>query len=229
MLKRVLAAVAFAAACGLGAAQAHFVLLVPEAGGNTAKMVMSDDFEPDANVPVKKLEGSKIWTRNASKSEPAKLELAKSNDHFVVQSAVEGAGVWWGDAQWGVFQRGEGPSRLLIYHPKALVGEAALAAPPVGADAVLEIVPVKADKGWRFKILAKGKPVEGSEVAVHGEGHESKKANTSAEGLTEAFQASGRVRVTAKITEKTPGEIDGKKYVETVRYATLVAELPAAK
>lgn len=57
-------------------ARAHFVFIVPERDGTKAKVVLSEDLEPDEAVGVAELAGLKLFVREAS-GKPTPLSFEK--------------------------------------------------------------------------------------------------------------------------------------------------------
>ncbi len=209
-------------------ARAHFVFILPDADGRAAKVVFSDRLEPDERVTMDKLANLKLTLRRPGQPE-APVNWANSQHCFELPIRGEGPRLVYGAAEYGVMQRGEGKPFLLIYHPKAIVGDPP-AVQPLGESVPVEIVPVRGDGGWRLRVLARGKPRADAEVTILTSGEsESKKVKTDADGFTPAISASGRCGAWTSLTEPKSGDHLGKKHGEIRHYATLVVTLPAAR
>jgi uncharacterized GH25 family protein len=209
----------------VGSARAHFVFILPEADGRAAKVVFSDRLETDDRVTMDKLTDLKLTLRRAGHPD-APVTWAKGQHCFDLPIRGDGPRQVFGTVEYGVMQRGEGKPFLLIYHPKAIVGDPA-GVQPLGDAVPVEIVPVRGDGGWRFRVLARGKPRADAEVTILSPGEtDSKKVKTNAEGLTPAYSASGRYGAWTTLSEPKSGEHGGKKHDEIRHYATVVATLP---
>ena len=196
----------------VGVASGHFPFIVPDDKGESAKVVFSDNLEPDTNVNIEKLSGTKLTLRDANGKESA-LEWKKGDGFYAVNVPGRGDRVVYGVTDYGVLQKGDAKPFRLVYYPKATVGSAA--AKPVGEKLALEVVAV----------LAAGKPVVESEVTVMVPGAEKKAVKTDKDGYTPTFEAAGRYGVYAKHVDPKAGEHAGKKFDETRHYATLVCDV----
>src|SRR5262245_12554374 len=112
-MNRVLLAALIVAVAARTAA-AHFVFVVPDADGRSAKVILSETLKPEPAVDVALASGAKLSARDGSGRETT-LTLAKSGDAFTV-SLGEGARIVHGMVDLGVQARGATPN-LLMYHP----------------------------------------------------------------------------------------------------------------
>jgi hypothetical protein len=181
-----------------------------------------DNLDPDKDVNIEKLDGTKLTLRDSSGKE-SPLTWKKGDACYVVSIPGSGARVVYGVTDYGVLQKGDAKPFRLVYYPKATVGGPATKA--VGGNLKVEIVAAGAVGKTRFQVLADGKPAPESEVTVILPGGSKKAVKTDAEGFTPAFDATGRYGVFARVTEAKAGEHAGKKYDETRSYATLVTEI----
>lgn len=206
----------------IGAAQAHFAFLIPEADGTSAKLIFSDNLMPDTKVNIEKLTNTKLALRDAAGKETA-LEMKKGEGFY--QMALPGSGprTVYGVSDYGVRQKGDDKPYRLMYYPKATIGAAD--AKPIGGVMKLEIVAVGGAGTMRFQVYADGKPLPDAEVTVLLPGSEGKATKTDKDGFTEAFAPSGRYGVFARWTEPKGGEAAGMKFTETRHYATLVIDV----
>lgn len=214
------------------AAHAHFVFVVPEPGGATAKVILSEDLKPDADVDIKTVAAAKLSARDLAGGKPAPIALTLERDHaYVVDLPGSGPRVVYGEALLGVRQRGDAKPYLLAYYTKALVGGDPFdPKATVGADAApVELVPVGKPGAMRLRLLAGGKPVGGADVTVIGPDGAQKKVPTDADGHTPAFDAPGRYGAWARHFVPAAGEHAGKKYEEVRRYAMLVVDVGDGK
>src|SRR5689334_17717882 len=115
----------------VAAAHGHFTFVVPEADGASAKVIFSDDLKPDTAVNVEKIAGTKLMLRDvAGKDSP--LELKKGDGCYLVNLPGSGPRVVFGTTEYGVSQKGDAKPYLLVYYPKALVGDVPAKAATVG-------------------------------------------------------------------------------------------------
>lgn len=203
-------------------AQAHFPFIVPDADGTTAKVVFSDSLDPDKDVNIEKLDGTKLTLRDSGGKE-SPLTWKKGDACYVVSVPGSGARVVYGVTDYGVLQKGDAKPFRLVYFPKATVGGAVTKA--VGGTLKLEIVAAGEAGKTRFQVLADGKPAADLEVTVMVPGGSKKAEKTDKEGFTPAYAESGRYGVYAKFVETKGGEHAGKKYDEVRNYATLVTDV----
>jgi hypothetical protein len=206
----------------VGAANGHFPFVVPDAKGESAKVVFSDDLEPDTNVNVEKIANTKLTLRGADGKEMP-LEWKKGEGFYAVNVPGRGDRVIYGVTDYGVLQKGDDKPFKLAYYPKALIGNAG--AKPVGETLALEVVAEPAMGKVRFQVLAAGKAVAESEVSGMIPGGGKKPVKTDKDGYTPTFDGAGRYGVYAKRVEAKAGEHAGKKYDEIRSYATLVCDV----
>jgi uncharacterized GH25 family protein len=206
----------------VGAAGGHFPFVVPDAKGESAKVVFSDTLDPDENVNIEKISNTKLTLRDAAGKEMP-LEWKKGDGFYAVNVPGRGDRVIYGVTDYGVLQKGDEKPFKLVYYPKATIGNAG--AKPLGEKAALEVVAEPAQGKVRFQVLAAGKPVAESEVTVMVPAGGKKAVKTDKDGYTPAFDGAGRYGVFAKRVEAKAGEHAGKKFDEIRSYATLVCEV----
>src|SRR3954453_9503906 len=108
----------------VGAASGHFPFVVPDAKGESAKVVFSDDLEPDTNVNAEKIANTKLTLRDAAGKETP-VEWKKSEGFYAVNVPGRGDRVIYGVTDYGVLQKGDDKPFKLAYYPKATIGNAA--------------------------------------------------------------------------------------------------------
>jgi uncharacterized GH25 family protein len=206
------------------AAEGHFPFIVPDSSGSAAKVVFSDDLNPDTNVNIEKLANTKLTLRDSAGKESA-LEWKKGDGFYSVNVPGTGTRVVYGTTDYGVLQKGDAKPFKLAYYPKAVIGAATAKEATVGEKLPLEVVATGGGGKVKFRVLAAGKPVPDAEVTVLLPDSGKKAVKTDKEGFTPEFDGSGRYGVTAKFVEAKPGEHAGKKYDEARHYATLVCDI----
>lgn len=215
--------------CGLAdVSRAHFVFVVPQADDEKAKVVLSEDLGPDAEVGLILDGRAEFFVRDAAGKDVV-LALEKvADDGAETKIPGSGPGVVHGISDLGVMQRGNTKPFLLIYHPKTIFGDAFDPHASLGDRTPVEIVPVGKPEAVSFRLLAQGKPVANAEVNLILPDGERAKVTTNAEGQTNTFSAPGRYGVWARHVEAKSGESGGKSYDEVRHYATLVIDVGAA-
>jgi uncharacterized GH25 family protein len=212
-----------------GQAFAHFVFIVPQAGGHTARVILSEDLDADAEVGLIIAGGPKLSVKTADGVE-SPLALRKiDGENCEVDLPGEGTRVAHGDCDLGVMQRGNSKPFLLLYHPKTIVGDAVAAHTRLGEATPVEIVPQGEAGKLTLLVLAQGKPANGVEVNLVLPDGERTKVTTDDQGLTPAQTQTGRYGAWTRHFESKAGESGGKPYEEIRHYATLVIDVPATK
>jgi uncharacterized GH25 family protein len=201
-------------------ARGHFPFVVPEPGGTSAKVIFSDDLNPDTAVAIEKIAETKLVVRDAGGKE-LPVELKKGDGFYLATLPGSGDRVVSGTTEYGVMQKGDAKPFRLVYHPRALIGNSKVAA---AAAEKLVIVPEATGGKVRFRVVTEGKPLADAEVTVI-VGGKKNPAKTDKDGLTPAFEATGRVGVVTRLSEAKGGEYAGKKYEEVRHYATLVMDV----
>jgi uncharacterized GH25 family protein len=204
-------------------ASAHFVFVVPAKDAKTIQVVMSEDLDPDADVPVEKIAATKLTVLTAD-GKTAPVAHTKGKDALTATLPAD-ARLVYGTCAYGVMTKGGAKPYLLAYHPKAVLAGCDEKAATLGAAAAAEIVPVGTSGKMAVLALAAGKPVADAEVNVMLPDGTKEKAKTDAAGKTKPFTATGRYGAWAKVNEAKAGEFDGQKYDEIRHYATVVADV----
>ncbi|HEX4612835.1 MAG TPA: DUF4198 domain-containing protein [Urbifossiella sp.] len=222
-MKRLLVAVLVGLVAAAGV-RAHFAFILPEADGNAAKVVFSDELAPDAAVNIEKLANTKLTLRDAA-GKDSPLEWKKGEGFYLVNLPGGGPRVVYGVTEYGVLQKGDTHPFRLTYYPKALIGDVPAAKAVVGGPLVVEIVPSGGAGTTRFQVLHQGKAAADVEATVLVPGGEKKAVKTDKGGFTPEFAPSGRYGVTARVTDAKAGEYAGKAFAESRHYATLVVDV----
>lgn len=204
------------------AAQAHFPFVVASADGASARVVFSDDFNPDSKVNIEKIANTKLTLRDGTGKDTA-LVLNKGDGSYDTKLPGSGPRTVYGVTDYGVLEKGDAKPFRLLYYPKALVGTATARA--VGGPLKVEIMPVLEAGMVKFQVLASGKPVADAEATVLVPGGGKKAVKTDKSGFTPGFTGGGRFGVFARHTVTGAGEHAGRKFEETRHYATLVVDI----
>lgn len=208
-------------------ARAHFVFVVPDAQGQRANVILSEDLDADEDVKVSELENLALSIKASDGAEtPAKIESRDSG--FVAALPGAGSRVVHGTVEWGVTRRGKAEPFLLTYHPKTILGDAFDQRSAVGSAAPVEIVPLGKAGEVKFQVIAGGKPLPNAEVNLILPDGSRKVVPTDKEGATSAFAETGRYGAWARFFEDKPGERKGEAFKQIRHYATLVIDVPAA-
>jgi hypothetical protein len=208
-------------------ASAHFVFVVPQPGGATAQVILSEDLKPSEQVDAGLIGGTKLTLRDAHGHE-SRLTLVEADHRFVTQLPGAGTRLIHGVADLGLMQQGQAKPYLLAYYPKTIVGDAFDPNAIVGSETPVEIIAAGKPGAVRLKVVAHGKPQPKTEVTIILPDGTQRKLTTDQAGLTEVLTQTGRFGAWARYWEPVGGEREGKSYAETRNYATLVFDVAAA-
>ncbi len=225
-MRRLLAACALVVAL-TAASRAHFVFVVPDATGEKLTVVFSDTLDPDEGVPVTKIAGLKLITRDAGGKEGT-LALQADKAALVGKLAGTKPTQVFGSVRYGAMKKGNAKPYLLVYHPRAIIGTLD-AMTALGDKVPAELLAASAGKGVRFRLLAAGKPVADTEVNVIKPDGDRAKVTTGKDGWTPAVEGTGRFGAWARFVESAAGEHNGVKYEEIRHYPTLVVQTAAKR
>lgn len=213
----VLAVLSFA-----GPASAHFLWVVPEPSGQSARVIISETLSPDTRVDTNIVSGTSLVWNDAGKEVP--LTLSKANPVPTVPLASS-RGIVRGHADLGARTERDRSYRL-HYYPKAIVGDP-FATGRGPASLPIEIVPTGTPGALRLQVLVAGVPAKDVDVnLLMPDGSESS-VTTDADGLTEVLTARGRYGAWARHWEQVSGEHNGVRYGHTRHYATVVFDVAA--
>lgn len=209
-----------------GTASAHFVFVVPEADGASAKVLLSETLTPDGAVDVTLIKGTTLSMRDhAGRETPLPLNAAQHA--YVVRLSAGARGIVHGRADLGVMKAGE-RAYVLQYYPKTILGDAFDSRTRVGASAPIELVPTGRAGEMRLQLLVAGKPLAKAEVTVVLPDGEEEVVVTGGDGQTPAFTKPGRYGAWARHWETSDGSRNGSAYQQVRRYATLVFDTGGA-
>lgn len=201
---------------------AHFGFIVPNAGGRTADFMLSEDLKPERNVDVGLLKDAKLFLRD-SEGKDTPLTLKREENVFKLDLPGKGNRIVFGSANLGISPSGRGPKPfLLLYYPKAIIGDLTGAAATVGGDTAVELVPQGKPGHTRFQLLGRGKPLADTEIVVILPTGKEQRVKTDATGVTPEFAQTGRFAAWARFWENTAGTHEGKPYEQQRHYAMLV-------
>jgi hypothetical protein len=209
-----------------GAAQAHFIFLLPKPDGK-AEAVFSDGLEPDDAKLLAKIKHATFGLIAGDKM--TKLKAVQNKDVLAIDDTGKDPAWVQGVCSYGVLDKGSGPF-LLTYYCRGLVNDtvprslaAKHMAPAISTlklDIVLSLDP-KADP--KAQVLWEGKPVEGAEVVLYVPGGKGSEGKTDAKGYfkLEPAKENGIYGVRAKHVAKKKGKSGDKEYDEERSYSTM--------
>ncbi|MBK9170843.1 MAG: hypothetical protein IPM24_25770 [Bryobacterales bacterium] len=208
-----------------GMARAHFVFVAPDNGGSSARVFMNETLEP--GLDTKMFRNMSLALRHAGGGEEV-LALTEADPAYcTVGLPGSGNRVVHGKMEFGVLQRGEGPRHLLVYYPKAIVGDPFSGEARLGGKAPVELHPERAGDGFALRLAARGAALPDAEITVLLPDGTAKQVRTDSSGLsTERFAAAGRYGAWARFWESAQGVHDGKQYEQARHYATIVFDFP---
>jgi N-acetylneuraminic acid mutarotase len=208
----------------VGQAAAHFVFVVPAESRETATVVFSESLEPDADVDDSPLAGLLLEAATDT-APPQPLKVVDTGEVFSVE-LPEAVRQLRGRLDYGVMSRGGSEPFLLVYHPKAVIGDPFAKAEETHDDGV-QLSLVGRPGQARFVLRHDGKPVADAAVRLVLPDGSEEELLTDAEGATPAVAARGQLAAWARHFEATPGEHLGEAYGEIRHYPSLVVDVPA--
>jgi hypothetical protein len=234
-MQRLLTVAALLAAAA--SARAHFVwILPPEKEGQPARVIFSDNLQPDRPELLKKVAGTDVFARGED-GKTAPLGRGEGKEFFPVPLPDGRARVLGGVCHYGVSEHGKGGPFLLTYYAKAYL-------PPAATDdragalrtqawdkLPFEILPADIGRdrhllGAGLLVLWRGKPLADAEVTiVTPVGESGVLGKTDAAGTVAlpvgGLNKSGTYGFRVIHEEPGAGELAGKKYNRVKHVATL--------
>ena len=211
--------------------KAHFLFIRighPAEAGRAVEVYFSERAEAGDPRFVPKVAHTRLWMQMApGRFQP--LEVQSLRDRLRAHLPADGAVSVVGDCQYGVLQR-EVPF-LLQYFPKALAGEPAeLNRLKPRPEIPLEITALVKDDGLTLTVLKGGKPLPEATFTTVNDGlvNEELKADKTGR-VTWKPPAAGNYCVYTRLDLAEPGELDGRKYTEIRRFATLAFSWPLVR
>jgi hypothetical protein len=203
---------------------AHFIFVVPEKDGATARVILSETLEVDEDVDPGLVDRVTLVTRDAAGAEGS-LDLVRDGEVRLIRLPEKMRGSVHGTLTHGVMKHGPKPF-LVVYHPKVCVGAPFGSSGRIGAAAPAELVPAGHPGAVRFQLLASGKPVADAMVTMLLPDGDVEEVKTDANGHTPTFQQKGRYGAWSKVVIPVSGEHDGEPYAEVRHYPTIVMNAP---
>src|ERR1700743_47931 len=171
-------------------ASAHFVFVTPQPGGAAAQVFLSEELKPAGEGDAGMISGTKLSLRGANGAETP-LNLTPKGKAWNAALPGSGTRLIHGVDDLGVMGEG-GKSYLLVYYPKAIVGDAFDVKTIVGQGAPVEIVPRGKQGALRLELLWHGQPQPDAEITVILPDGTQKKLTTDKSGQTETLSVTGR-------------------------------------
>jgi hypothetical protein len=201
-------------------ASAHFVFVTPKPGGASAQVFINEELKPTGDVDAGIISGTKLSLRGV-KGDETPLILTQKGNAWEAPLSGSGTRLIHGVDDLGVMGEG-GKSYLLVYYPKAIVGDAFDTKTVVGQTAPVEIVPKGKPGAVRLELSWHGQPQPDAEITVILPDGTQKKLTTDKSGQTEPLSVTGRYGAWARHWDTVAGDRNGKAYGEIHNYATIV-------
>ncbi len=219
MIGRTVLSLALAVAAS-PVAFAHFVFVVPDEDGTSARVILSETLEVDEGIDPGLVDRVTLVTRDGAGAEGS-LKLVRDGDARLVRLPAKMRGAVHGTLTHGIMKHGPKPF-LVVYHPKTCVGNPFGSAGRVGQESPAELVPSGHPGAVRFQLLAAGQPVADAKVTVILPDGDVTEVVTDAQGHTPTFKKAGRYGAWARHIVPVAGEHDGEAYAEVRHYPTIV-------
>lgn len=207
-------------------ARAHFVFVVPDDRGLRAEVVFSESLDADPDVNDAPLETMVLAGRSHDGRTTSLPVRARGTGCGI--DLPGGVTSVAGRLDYGVMARGGAEPFLLVYHPRAILGDPFAPAAGPAADPAPRIVPRGTPGAVRFLVEAAGRPVADADVTVILPDGAQEKVKTGPDGLSPAFAARGRYGAWARHVERVAGEHAGKPYAQVRHYPTIVCMISDA-
>lgn len=206
---------------------AHFSFVVPQPGGQSARLILNETLTGNPDVGVKILAGAQLKLRDASgRDEDLTLQPSGHDDHWLLSLPGSGPRIVHGTANLGLSPgRGTGPQAkpyLLLYYTKAILGKQRGPQATIGGPHVIELTPTGEPGQIFIQCNVQGQPRPDAEINVLLPDGTTTKAKTNAAGLAGPFPQSGRFGAWARYWEDRTGEHNGKSYQQVRHYGMLV-------
>ncbi len=206
------------------AARAHFVFVVPEKSGETARVILSETLEVDEDIDPALVDRVELVTRDGAGEEGA-LKLAREGETRLVKLPAKMRGAIHGTLTHGIMKHGPKPF-LVVYHPKACIGYPFGSSARIGEASPAELVPAGHPGAARFQLLAAGEPVADAKVTILLPDGDVEEVVTDDAGHTPTFKQAGRYGAWTRVVVPVSGEHDGDAYAEVRHYPTIVMNVP---
>jgi uncharacterized GH25 family protein len=157
------------------------------------------------------------------------LKLAWSDDSQAYVAAVETSKspAVVGKCVWGLFGQGGTSESLVVYYPKAMLGEPAeWKKAKANESAKVELIPVVEGKEVKIRVLVDGEPAADKVVKFYPESGDKIESKTEDKGEAAFPVSSGRYSVTCVHRLPAKGTHDGKAYEGEMHCATLTFRIP---
>jgi uncharacterized GH25 family protein len=205
-------------------AQAHFVFIVPDGSGGTAKVFISEDLKPTGEVDLSIISGAKLRLLDSAGHEAA-LPMVKGTDAYIVPLSGTGTRMIHGVVDLG-FSQSRGPKPyLLMYYPKSILGNAFDGKSALPDQTPVQIVPLGKPGALKLQLLVRGKPQPDSEITVILPDNTQKRLKTDAKGQTELLTETGRYGAWGRFWEQAAGERDGKRFATTPPWSSMLPQV----
>jgi hypothetical protein len=205
-------------------ARAHFVFVVPDDRGLRAEVVFSESLDADPDVDDAPLETMVLAGRSPDgRTTPLPVRGRDTGSSIDLPGGVTSVA---GRLDYGVMARGGAEPFLLVYHPRAILGDPFAAAAQPADDPTPRITPRGTPGAVQFLVEAAGRPVADADVTVILPDGAQEKVKTGPDGLSPTFAARGRYGAWARHVERVAGEHAGKPYAQVRHYPTIVCMIP---
>lgn len=202
--------------------KAHFTFILPLPGDKAAEMILADTLSTRDTVNPALAASARLYLRD-TQGAVTDLKMEQDGHRFLLALPGSGDRVVYGAANLGVASRGKDASpHLLLYYPKAILGNAFAPSTTIAGDQVIEMTPRGKPGEVGLRLLLRGAPLRDAEITVLLPDGQQQKTKTDASGVAGPFHQHGRYGAWARFWEDKAGEHEGKRYQQIRHYAMLV-------
>ena len=208
-------------------APAHYLFLLPGDNGHPPQLVWNDGPTPEPMVGLETASAGRFTAIDGQGKSVPVTPKPGGEGWLGFDGLPPDAREVVGTVEYGVVMRGQPEPALVVHHAKAVLNPvtpgAAVTARPEAMP--VDLTPVPQPGGIAFRLTVGGKKAASVDVLVLLPQEKRFRAvRTDAEGLTPAFDRTGKYAVRALVTEAKAGEFRGRKYEQVRHYPTVVVK-----
>ncbi|MCA9087952.1 MAG: DUF4198 domain-containing protein [Planctomycetaceae bacterium] len=214
-----------------GAAQAHFIWLVPATGADdsrTIQVYFAEEAAPDDPEYLSRAKGLSMWRVQGRKPAEPLAPVLTEDELSAPVSADDTASLYIATHDLGVIKRGDSEFRLKYYAKTGpSITHPSWQRVKCGDQLRLDVVPTQDQDKVSVKVLFDGEPCAGSQVMVSGPGLDEIELATSDKGVaTFDFAKAGLYSIRARHIETAASQKEQPARTDVRHYCTVAVDIP---